>query len=122
MKIPLKKYFNILSKYLRSQKLHFFLLALLVLGSTGLQIFNPQVMRYFIDSITEGKPLSALTSAALIFLSAALLQQIVSVAATYVGEAVAWKATNALREDLTTHCLNMDMQFHNERSPGEFVE
>ena len=122
MKIPLQKYFYILAKYLRFQKLHFFLLALLVLGSTGLQIFNPQVMRYFIDSITEGKPLSALTSAALLFLSAALLQQIVSVAATYVGEAVAWKATNALREDLTTHCLNMDMQFHNERSPGEFVE
>ena len=58
MKIPLQKYFYILAKYLRFQKLHFFLLALLVLGSTGLQIFNPQVMRYFIDSITEGKPLS----------------------------------------------------------------
>jgi ATP-binding cassette, subfamily B, bacterial len=39
-----------------------------------------------------------------------------------VGESVAWKATNALREDLATHCLHLDMQFHNEKSPGEFVE
>ncbi len=122
MKIPLRKYFNILSKYLRFQKLRFFLLAVLVLGSTGLQILNPQIMQYFIDSITQDKPLGVLTSAALIFLAAALLQQIVSVAATYLGESVAWKATNALREDLTKHCLKMDMQFHNEQSPGEFVE
>lgn len=122
MKIPLRKYFNILSKYLHFQKLRFFLLALLVFASTGLQILNPQIMRYFIDSITEGKPLGALTSAALIFLAAALLQQSVSVAATYLGESVAWKATNALREDLTMHCLKMDMQFHNDQSPGEFVE
>ena len=69
-----------------------------------------------------GKPLKVLTKAAILFLGAALLQQIVSIAATYVGEAVAWKATNALREDMTSHCLHLDMQFHNDRSPGEFVE
>ena len=38
------------------------------------------------------------------------------------GESVAWTATNALREDLAAHCLQLDMQFHNDRSPGEFVE
>lgn len=122
MKIPIRKYFDILAKYLMHQKLRFILLACLVLGNIGLQIVNPQIMRYFIDSVTAGKPLSVLTAAALFFLVVALLQQVVSVAATYVGEAVAWKATNALREDLTIHCLQMDMQFHNERSPGEFVE
>ena len=79
-------------------------------------------MRYFIDAVTTGKPVHMLTVAALLFLGAALLQQVISVTATYVGEKVAWKATNALREDLTTHCLQMDMGFHNDRSPGEFVE
>lgn len=122
MKIPIRKYFDILSKYLMHQKIRFILLACLVLGNIGLQLLNPQIMKYFIDAVTSAKPVGKLTSAALLFLGAALLQQVISVAATYVGELVAWKATNALREDLTTHCLHMDMQFHNERSPGEFVE
>ena len=122
MKIPIRKYFDILSKYLMHQKIRFLLLACLVLGNIGLQLLNPQIMKYFIDAVTTGKPVGMLTSAAMFFLGAALLQQVVSVAATYLGELVAWKATNALREDLTTHCLNMDMHFHNERSPGEFVE
>ncbi|HEX2926086.1 MAG TPA: ABC transporter ATP-binding protein [Ruminiclostridium sp.] len=122
MKIPIRKYFNILAKYLKPQKLRFTLLACLVFSSIGLQIGNPQIMRYFIDSATAGKPLGALTSAALLFLGVALLQQVISLSATYIGESVAWTATNALREDLTIHCLDLDMQFHNECSPGEFVE
>lgn len=122
MRISLRKYYDILAKYLIHQKLRFFMLACLMLGSIGLQVGNPQIMRYFIDSASAGKPLGVLTTAALLFFGVALLQQIVSVSATYVGESVAWTATNALREDLATHCLQLDMQFHNERSPGEFVE
>lgn len=122
MRIPLRKYYDILAKYLMHQKLRFILLSCLVLGSIGLQVGNPQIMRYFIDAVTAGKPLGILTMAALLFFGVALLQQIISVSATYVGESVAWTATNALREDLATHCLHLDMQFHNERSPGEFVE
>lgn len=122
MRIPLRKYYDILARYLIHQKLSFALLACLVLGSICLQVGNPQIMRYFIDSASAGKPLGILTMSALLFLGVALLQQVISVSATYVGESVAWKATNALREDLATHCLQLDMQFHNERSPGEFVE
>ncbi len=122
MRIPLRKYYDILAKYLMHQKFRFILLSCLVLGSIGMQIGNPQIMRYFIDSATAGKPLGILTAAALLFLGVALLQQVVSVSATYVGESVAWTATNALREDLAAHCLQLDMQFHNDRSPGEFVE
>lgn len=121
-KIPFRKYFDILSEYLMNQKFSFILLTFLILGSIGLSLINPQIMRFFIDSVTAGEPLKVLTRAAILFLGAALLQQIVSIAATYVGEAVAWKATNALREDMTSHCLQLDMQFHNDRSPGEFVE
>jgi len=122
MKISLHSYYDILAKYLMHQKLRFILLSCLVLCSIGLQVCNPQIMRYFIDAATAGKPLSILTMSALLFLGVALLQQVISVSATYVGESVAWKATNALREDLATHCLQLDMQFHNDRSPGEFVE
>ena len=120
--VPLKQYTEILKKYLKHQKLRFSLLAFLVLSSIGLQVINPQIMRYFIDSATSGKPTRLLIIAALIFIGIAFIQQIVGVAATYVGEMVAWIATNELRADLAIHCLEQDMSFHNDRSPGELIE
>jgi ATP-binding cassette subfamily B protein/ATP-binding cassette subfamily C protein len=35
---------------------------------------------------------------------------------------VAWNATNALREEMARHCLNLDMSYHNNVSPGELIE
>jgi ABC-type multidrug transport system fused ATPase/permease subunit len=52
----------------------------------------------------------------------AILQQIVSVSVTYIGETVAWNATNALRLHLARHCLNLDLNFHNKNTPGELIE
>src|SRR6185503_8313345 len=42
--------------------------------------------------------------------------------ATYVGENVAWNATNDLRAGLALHCLRLDMTFHKARTPGELIE
>ncbi len=42
--------------------------------------------------------------------------------ARYVGEIVAWAATNELRVDLARHCLRLDMSFHNDKRPGELIE
>jgi ABC-type multidrug transport system fused ATPase/permease subunit len=51
-----------------------------------------------------------------------LIQQVVGVSATYVGADVAWTATNALRAEMARHCLNLDMSYHNNVSPGELIE
>jgi ABC-type multidrug transport system fused ATPase/permease subunit len=40
----------------------------------------------------------------------------------YLGQNVAWTATNALRLDLTLHCLRLDMPFHKAHAPGELIE
>lgn len=122
MNITLKQYYQILAKYLRVQRGRTALLALLVFGSIGLQIVTPQIMRYFIDAAMSGKPLHLLLLVAILFTISALVAQIVGVGAAYVGENVGWVATNALREDLATHCLQLDMRFHHERSPGELIE
>ncbi len=42
--------------------------------------------------------------------------------ATYVGDGVAWDATNDLRADLVLHLLKLDLGFHNARTPGELIE
>jgi ATP-binding cassette subfamily B protein len=122
MDVPLRQYWDLLASYIQPQRARFTLLATLLLSSIGLQIVNPQIMRHFVDAVTAGEALPSLMAAALAFTAIALLQQVLSVSATYFGENVAWVATNALRLDLARHCLKLDMSFHNSHSPGELIE
>ncbi|RPJ37447.1 MAG: ABC transporter ATP-binding protein, partial [Chloroflexi bacterium] len=110
------------SRYIRPQRGRFTLLTLLILGGIGLQVVNPQIMRFFIDTAQNGGAQRTLMLAAGAFIGIAVLQQLVSVLVTYLGENVAWTATNALRTELAWHCLNLDMSFHNDHTPGEMIE
>jgi ATP-binding cassette subfamily B protein/ATP-binding cassette subfamily C protein len=122
LKVPLQRYWELLVTYLRPQRRRVALLATLLLSSIGLQVINPQIIRFFIDTALSGGQLESLTLAALLFLGMALLTQVLTVTATYVGEDVGWRATNWLRADLALHCLKLDMTFHNEHTPGEMIE
>ena len=97
MSVSLKQYGALLTKYLRPQWLYVGLLALVLLISTGLQLLNPQIVRFFIDTATAGGSLANLIGAALLFLGVALVTQVLTVLATYLGENVGWTATNMLR-------------------------
>jgi ATP-binding cassette subfamily B protein/ATP-binding cassette subfamily C protein len=122
VKIPLRRYWTLLEKYLRPQWRRVLLLGALLLTSIGLRVLNPQIIRRFIDSALAGDALQQLSLAALTYLAFALIIQCLGVASTYVGENVGWTATNNLRADLALHCLRLDMSFHNERTPGEMIE
>jgi ATP-binding cassette subfamily B protein len=122
MNLPFKAYWDLLSQHIRPQKGRFILLSSLLLGSIGLRIFAPQIMRSFIDSALAGEALQTLTWTALAFIAVALLQQVIAVSVTYFGENVAWTATNDLRAELARHALNLDMRFHNNHTPGELIE
>ena len=97
-------------------------LMVLVLASTGLQLINPQIVRLFIDSTSEMRSTSALIVIALAYIAVAIAAQGASIAATYLGEKVAWKSTNALRGDMVAHALRLDMTFHNQQTPGIMIE
>ncbi|MGH2544847.1 MAG: ABC transporter ATP-binding protein [Ardenticatenaceae bacterium] len=122
MTISLRQYTTLLLDYLRPQGRKAALLAVLLLGSIGLQLLNPQILRHFIDSAMSGGRGEVLVRAALLLLAVGLTNQVLSALATYVGADVGWSATNLLRADLALHCLNLDMPFHNERTPGELIE
>ena len=122
MHLPMTQYRNLLGTYLKPQTARVLLLAALLFGGIGLQLANPQIIRYFIDTTQNGGPQAALLGAAALFLAVALAQRIITIATTYVGENVGWQATNALRADLALHCLRLDMQFHQRRTPGELIE
>ncbi|MBI3911185.1 MAG: ABC transporter ATP-binding protein [Armatimonadetes bacterium] len=122
MRLPFQQYRDLFASYLKHQWPGVALLAALVLGSIGLQLVNPQIMRFFIDTATSGGAPGRLTAAALLFMGVALVDQAASVGATYLGENLGWTATNKLRADLAHHCLRLDMSFHKARTPGEMIE
>ena len=122
MKLPLKQYWALLKQYLKPQWRLAVLLAVLLLTHIGLQLVNPQVMRFFIDTAVSQGPLSTLINAALLFLGVAIINQILSVSNTYLGEQVAWTATNALRLDLLRHIMQLDRSFHKKHTSGELLE
>jgi ATP-binding cassette subfamily B protein len=122
MDLPLRGYAELLSKYMKPQWPRAVLLAVLLLGSIGLQLLNPQIVRFFIDSAMANAGLDTLVMAALLFIAVALANQGLTVAATYVSGVVGWTATNALRTDLAAHCLGLDMTFHKTHTPGELIE
>ena len=122
MKIPLKQYSQLLIDYLKPQKSRVIWLAIALLSSIGLQLLNPQILGYFIDTATTGGSQTTLITAALLFIGVAFVTQALAVTATYLSENVAWTATNALRFDLAAHCLKLDLSFHKSRTPGELVE
>ena len=117
-----RQYINLLVRYLRPQTRLVVVVAVLLFTGIGLQLVNPQIIRYFIDEALAGSPIDRLVAAAALFTSIAVVQQVVTVLATYTSGRVGWTATNALRADLARHCLSLDMSFHNSRTPGEMIE
>jgi ATP-binding cassette, subfamily B, bacterial len=137
-RVDLGRYAGMLGRYLAPQWRAAVLLAALLLSSIGLQLLVPQILRRFIDTAStaaglvvgaaapvlppEAGPAASLGGLAIAFLAVALVTQILGAAATYVGAAVGWTATNFLRRDLTAHCLGLDLGFHKSRTAGEMIE
>ncbi|TMV50881.1 ABC transporter ATP-binding protein [Paenibacillus mesophilus] len=121
-KIPLRQYVGLLRHYLRSQRPSIIGLAVLLVAGLAMQLVNPQLIRYFIDSAQGADTSRALWIAAALFIGVSLLQQIVTVVATYISENVGWIATNRLRGDVAEHCLRLDMNFHKSHTTGSIIE
>jgi ABC-type multidrug transport system fused ATPase/permease subunit len=54
MKLPVRRYFALLVTYLKPLWRRTLLLALLLLAGIGLQLLNPQILAYFIDTALAG--------------------------------------------------------------------
>ena len=111
-----------LFRYLKPVKGRLALLVVMLLTSTGLQLLNPQIIQRFIDTAASGGMLTNLIQLAGLFLVVAVCNQLITVAVSYFGNDVSWRATNQLRGDLLKHCLKLDMRFHNVKTPGEMIE
>ena len=121
-KVRFTHYATLLSTYLKPQWMRVTLLAVFMFSGIGFSLLNPQILRYFIDTAEAGGSTRSLLIAAGAFLAIGVAQQLVMLVNTYLGQDVGWRATNSMRGDLAHHCLQLDMAFHHEHTPGEMVE
>ena len=112
---------NLSSTYLRPQRRQLGVLGLLLIGGIALQLINPQIIRIFIDA-TQAAETQNIFRAAVLFIGLSFLQRALMIASVYLSERIGWETTNALRIDLTHHCLSLDMGFHKRITPGELIE
>jgi ATP-binding cassette, subfamily B, bacterial len=121
VRISFQQYRDLFRTYLAPYKGQVLVLGLLIFGNLGLQLLIPQIMRSFIDSVIGGAALTFLMRLGVLFMAAALVQQAIAITSAYYTQNIGWRATNALREDLTRHTLNLDMRFHKAHPPGEMI-
>ena len=88
----------------------------------GLNLLNPQIIRYFIDTAQADGAVQNLVWAGIAFLAIGIIRQGVQIVSSYLGQDVGWRATNQMRNTLAHHCLNLDMGFHHAHTPGEMIE
>jgi ABC-type multidrug transport system fused ATPase/permease subunit len=121
-RIAFDDYRQLLQRYLASQRGAVSWMALLLLTSIGLQLVAPHMARSFIDAAQVRADESTLIQLAIVFIVVTFVQQAMKALATYWSERVAWTATNALRADLASHLVRLDLGFHTSRTPGELIE
>ncbi|AVH69237.1 ABC transporter ATP-binding protein [Nostoc sp. 'Lobaria pulmonaria (5183) cyanobiont'] len=122
-------YISILLRYLQPLWHKSLLLLILLLIGIGLRLLNPQILATFIDTAMSttgyayaGAKFSRLIQLALLFLGIALATGLISLLETYLAADIGLRATNRLRANLTLHCLQLDMSFHNNQTPGALIE
>jgi len=122
VQFTIKRYLALLATYLEPQKYKVVWLTLLLLIGIGLQLLNPFLLKYFIDTAIAQGPSLLLIGVGVLFILVALTNQGIAVLTAYLSGFVAWTATNQLRTDLVTHCLALDLSFHKARTVGELIE
>ncbi|GCE15410.1 ABC transporter ATP-binding protein [Tengunoibacter tsumagoiensis] len=122
MQLSLPEYRRLLATYLIPQWRRVLLFALLFGTELALKLIGPQILRVFLDDATLADRHTSLIPIAVLFLVVTLGQQSMGVWAAYTSERIGWRATNALRIDLTRHLLQLDLSFYKEHLPGELIE
>jgi ATP-binding cassette subfamily B protein len=117
-----QEYVSFLKRYLQPRLPLVAALGVTLFINISLQIYNPQIMRRFIDIAQAGGNLNLLTRLGLLFVGIAVFQQLLGILVVYVTELLGWATTNDLRLELASYTLGLDMSFHTAHTPGEMIE
>ena len=97
-------------------------MGIVLLIHTILSLYGPQLLRDFIDGLANNASTKALAALAVSYLVVHLGRLVGEGLTTYLGENVAWAATNNIRVDLLRHAITLDMEYFNSHPPGTMLE
>ncbi|NHJ39174.1 MAG: ABC transporter ATP-binding protein, partial [Asgard group archaeon] len=114
---------SLLKKFMKPYIGLVFILALSIISYNALEIFLPQIVRIYINTaLNDIFNYKFLLISSIIYLGVSIVYRLIMVAITHLNMRLAWLTTNDLRVDLITHCINLDMTFHNKKKTGEMIE
>ena len=97
-------------------------LGALVAVASALTIAGPLVIRRIVDTATDGTTAGEVTRLAALFLTIAVIGQLLAVVVAWLATVLAWRTTNELRVSMTRHVLDLDHEFHRTHTPGELIQ
>ncbi len=106
--------------YLKQVKGKILVLFFLMILTLLLNLSLPQYIREYLDKINLSD--NYLFLIASLFIATVILRLLFSIMTSYTSENVGRKLSNKLCEDLTKHCINLDMSFHNSNEKGSLIE
>ena len=95
-----RQYRMLLVRYLKPQAPQVICMAVLLLVGIALELANPQIIRYFLDTAQARSSTKPLLFAGILFIAFAILQQGLTLGADYLSKVIGWTATNHVRADL----------------------
>ena len=107
---------------MRADAHRWFALGGLLAARAGLALAGPLIVRTIVDNARKGTTTAHVVRMALIYLTLALLAQVIGVVVAWYATTIAWRATNELRMRMTRHVLALDHEFHRKHTPGELIQ
>ncbi|MCE2851482.1 MAG: ABC transporter ATP-binding protein [Roseiflexaceae bacterium] len=120
--VAFAQYRELLYTYFWPQRRQVLVLVVLILLDNGLQLLGPRLLGQFVDSAIHATESSQLQRIGIYYLVVMICRQVARLFATYMGETIGWRASNALRFDLAQHTMALDMSYHKQQNPGIMIE
>src|SRR5579875_456907 len=113
MRLPVRQYWRLLSRYLTGSRRLLGLFSLIVFSELALRLATPWFAGQFLDKVTStaNTRLGTLFLLAALYCAAGIVDQLLLVVGIEFGSYVSWLATNELRVDVVRHCLDLDLHF-----------
>ena len=118
----LARYVALLRTHTRGRRGRFAVVVAALVAGAGVQVASPLVVRAFLDLARTGAAVEQLVRVAALFIGVAVAGSALEVVRSHAGAVLAWHAMNALRHRLFRHAIDLGHSFFARSSPGNLLE
>ncbi len=118
-----KEITSLLQKYLSPYVKQVIFLAVILISYNALQVLFPQILRIYVEAVSAPSlDVKVLLYSSIIYIGMSVIFRALYILLQKISQELAWATTNNLRIDMTRHCINLDMTFHNRKKTGDMIE